>query len=312
VKDKVLILGATGVLGFELAIQASKFSNIDLTISTRSMAEFSVHASNISAKVIEFTVEDFMNRPHSYDFDEFDVIINAIGAIKQKSFKENDMLQINGYFPIKLAETVNSNTQIFHFTTDCVYLGDDSSVKDEYTAHDANDIYGKSKSIGEVHKSNVINLRSSFVGMEINNSYSLLGWFLNLEKNSIIPGYTNQFWNGITANSYSKIILNLIECFKRGDIQGRAVMIPQSQVIHIVPKNYVSKYELLELFKENTNRNDIVIQPTVSEKAINRVISTKFDSFNIELWKGIGYLQVPTIQELVQDMMDEYKARKLD
>jgi dTDP-4-dehydrorhamnose reductase len=311
---KVLILGATGVLGFELATQVSKFSEIDLTVSARSVVDLGKAINSFSTKIIEFNVEDFMKNPNFYNLDNFDVIVNAIGAIKQKNIKDDDMFQINSYFPMKLAETVKTSTRIIHFTTDCVFSGIDDRLKNESTMHDAEDIYGKSKSAGEVHKRNVTNFRSSFVGMELNQSYSLLGWFLNLEENSIISGYTNQFWNGITSHSYSRIIGKFIDSIREDKISGNDMgggQIPSHPIIHIVPRDYVSKYELLEMFKETTDRKDIIIQPRASEVAVNRVLSTNNNAFNVSLWNSAGYAEVPTIQELVKSMATEYRARKL-
>ena len=47
---------------------------------------------------------------------------------------------------------------------------------------DAKDLYGISKFKGEIKSNNVLNIRTSIIGIELNSSYSLLNWFLS-QKN---------------------------------------------------------------------------------------------------------------------------------
>lgn len=225
----------------------------------------------------------------------FDVVINCIGAIKQKGYSQVDMFAINSILPKLLARKVeNTDTKILHFTTDCVYKGETEALLHENREHDALDVYGLSKSLGEIQQENVFNIRTSFVGPEQGSNYSLLSWFTSQERNAVINGFSRQYWNGIGSLQYSKIIEAII---LRSNFS-----FPNN--IHLLPRDYVSKYELLLLFRDYFDREDVKIVRNDHEDFIYRVLSTSYPEINASLWRLAGYTEIPTIEFMVRELSD--------
>ena len=97
---------------------------------------------------------------------------------------------------------------MIHLSTDCVFKGDLGNYS-ELSKTDAVDEYGKSKLEGEItDQENVITLRTSIVGHEINSHYSLLEWFLSQDKEVI--GYKKAIFSGLTTLELFNIINNYI------------------------------------------------------------------------------------------------------
>lgn len=87
---------------------------------------------------------------------------------------------MNSEFPHIISE-IFPKSKIFQIATDCVFSG----TKGNYTEddfHNATDIYGKTKSLGEVKNNNFFNLRTSIIGKELDGKFSLIEWFLNSKK----------------------------------------------------------------------------------------------------------------------------------
>lgn len=218
-------------------------------------------------------------------------VINAIGLIKpyinDDVPKDNSLaFAVNSIFPHKLAMV--NDCQIIQIATDCVYSGDHNHYS-EKASHDPQDTYGLSKSLGEV--SPIHHLRCSIIGRELKNKVSLLEWFINQPLNGQVIGYTNHHWNGITTLAFAKICSGIIHCnFKLGNIQ------------HIVPANEVTKAELLKLFATYFKREDIKIDLKPTPQVIDRTLSTIHPDMNKELWKFAGYSEIPTLEQLVEDL----------
>ena len=223
-------------------------------------------------------------------------VINCIGRIKptidedsQESVFQAE--QVNSNLPKQLEALSSSRgLEIIQIGTDCVFSGKKGlyTIDDEY---DANDVYGRTKADGEIDSGKKMLLRTSIVGPEVKPGQSLLNWFLELDKESEVNGFENHMWNGITTLAFAKIV--------KGVILNN---IYTSKVIHLTPKDLVSKYELLSLFSTSFGRKDIDIIPTNADHVIDRTLLS--DSFldNEKIWKIAGYDDVPTISELVKEL----------
>lgn len=225
-----------------------------------------------------------------------DWIINCIGVIKQKidesdrNSVENTM-KINRDFPHELARAIQeTNTKVIQIATDCVFSGDVGNYSEE-SRHDALDLYGKSKSSGEINSKEILNLRVSIIGREIESKFSIADWFLSQDRGASVEGYQNHFWNGITTLAFSRIAAGII----RSDQQA-------SGTIHIVPGDQVSKYELLNLLSKYFDRGDIKIKPINTSIQIDRTLCTHYPELNNSIWKNAGYETIPSIEDLIAEL----------
>lgn len=206
-------------------------------------------------------------------------VINCIGIIKPYCDDVLKATVVNAVFPHVLPE------RTIQIATDCVYSGKAGQYR-ETDPHDATDVYGKTKSLGEAK--HIKNLRCSIIGPEVKNHISLLDWFLSQEKAN---GFTNHLWNGITTYHYSKIVQGII----REDIE-----LPTLQ--HIVPGDVVTKAELLRLIAK-AYRKDIPVTDTEADEAVDRTLATNNPELNLKLWKAAGYDKPPTIEQMLTELV---------
>jgi dTDP-4-dehydrorhamnose reductase len=174
---------------------------------------------------------------------------------------------VNSVFPHILANVCEKlNINLIHPTTDCVYIGNKGNYteKDE---HDIQDVYGRTKSLGE--PKNCMVIRTSIIGEETDNKRSLVEW-VKSQKNKEINGFNNHLWNGITCLEWVKFVSYIIET--------NSFWIGTK---HIFSPNIVNKYELLNLINKIYNLN-IIVKEISANETIDRTLNSIY-SFNYEI-----------------------------
>mgnify|MGYP000252247778 FL=1 len=286
---KVLILGGSGMIGTGLAksLQAAAI-NVEVTSRSGSPLErlpgVVVHKFEANTDSIEELLKDL---------ETGDYVVNCIGMVKSL-INDDDPEScdaayfLNSTFPSKLAAVAEAlGLRVIQMATDCVYSGQDGNYS-ESAPHDALDVYGKSKSLGEVPSTTVMNLRVSVIGK---GSQGLYHWVASQPQGSTITGYLDHQWNGITSGEYGRIIAGIVRdgLFAPG-------------VHHIVPTGSVNKNELVQLIAANSGRSDIKIVAANSSKAVDRTLTTNYEAFNAKLWAAAGRATVPSVAELVAEI----------
>ena len=284
---QIVVLGANGMLGSQVSKEL---------ISSGFKVTTAVRQSNFKAgdKILDYRSncdslgQFFKNEPN------VDVVVNCIGLIKQKfseTFQKKEMIELNTLLPMELDQCAEKyNFQVIQIATDCVFSGERGQYV-ESSPHDANDLYGVTKSLGEIDSKRYMNLRCSIIGNEINSRHSLHDWFLGNSANSTVTGYTNHFWNGVTTVSFARIVSGIIKT--KGFLPGTR---------HIVPSDMVSKYDLLKLIGDINDRGDITVEPFENEIGVDRTLNTVFPHFNETLWSWAGYEGIPSIRDMIAEM----------
>lgn len=216
--------------------------------------------------------------PSYHWYKEGDWIINCIGLIKPYCEDVERAVKVNALFPHSLPPTT------LQIATDCVYSGKKGKYA-ESDRHDATDVYGKTKSLGEA--SHIKNLRCSIIGPELKNHASLLDWFLEQKEAN---GFTNHLWNGITTYHFAKIVEGIIR---------EGIELPKLQ--HIVPADVVTKAELLKIIAR-AYKKKIKVTDIEAGEAIDRTLDTHNKAKNRELWKAAGYAKPLTIEEMIKEL----------
>ena len=266
-KKKVLVLGATGMLGSMVYGYLDKYSRHKIAGTAR---------NNIFPQ--SFEVFDFFEGEKRYDFlKDFDYIINCIGIIKPFC-KDDDpkgvfnAISINTLFPRRLSEFLrNSKTKVVQIATDCVYSGRVGQYNED-SVHDALDVYGKTKSLGEVNRDNLLNIRCSLVGPDKHKKVSLLEWSLNQKDGAKLKGYAHHKWNGVTTLQFAKVCQRIID----NNLFDR--LRKTSHIHHYLPNKTVNKYELLKIFAGVFDRNYSIEEVDDVGEPVDRTLSTKFSS----------------------------------
>jgi dTDP-4-dehydrorhamnose reductase len=286
----VLILGATGMLGSAVVGAFAGF-NGQVTVTARPGVKPIVSPE---VPVLEFDAEK--EDISLLTTQQFDFIINCIGLIKseidEKSVKSlNAAVNLNVNLPLKISDLAErTGSKVIQIATDCVYSGSKGSYV-ESDHHDPLDIYGKTKSLGEVPSQNMMHVRSSIIGKEARGHTSLYDWVRLQQKGAQIRGFTDHFWNGVPATTLGHVYRAVIE---------KDLFLPG--VHHLVPSNVVTKAQLVSAIAEHEGREDLKIEPGPSGNPIDRTLSTNTPEFSSGLWKAVGYAQVPSIEELVVEI----------
>jgi dTDP-4-dehydrorhamnose reductase len=292
----ILVLGGTGMLGHEFINALINYKNFNITATSRDLKNKFISNTKKKIKWIHLDVETIKIKSLKKIVNNQDYIINCIGLIKPY-IKENSLkdlkraLKINSIFPAELNETLNkSNCKIFQIATDCVFSGSKGNYN-EKDLHDAFDVYGKSKSLGEINNKNFFNIRCSIIGPELKNFNSLYEWFKKSSQNSELNGFINHQWNGLTTKAYAYAIIAIII---------KKIQIPN--LIHLIPADKLNKFEIIQNFKSKLNRKDIKIKKVISSIKINRTLSTLYKKQNYKIWKNSIYKKPPSIQKLILEM----------
>ena len=287
---KVLVLGAQGMLGSMVADVLGRLPDLDVRVTVRDPSaptpagvpwrRFDARRDSLAAVL---------------DADPADWVVNAIAITASRiNPRDSDSVQaaieLNALFPRRLAQAAGARGQrVIQIATDGVYSGSDGPY-DETDAHDATDVYGQTKSLGEVAADNVVALRCSIVGPELATPSSLLGRTLAAPWSATLPGFTAQSWNGLTTLHFARLCAAVIG--------GTAVTEPQ----HVVPAGSVTKAELLALVVGAFARGDLTIASEPGPRRLDRRLTTVRPDVNDRLWRAAGYERPPTIAAMVQEL----------
>jgi dTDP-4-dehydrorhamnose reductase len=141
-----------------------------------------------------------------------DVIINAAGAIKQHDLYSaiDQTFFINGVLPHLLAQLAGPRgARVVHFSTDCVFKGDRGNYS-EADKPDVEDLYGRSKAMGEIDYGSHLTIRTSIIGFELTGHFGLLGWFLKQPPGSNLKGFNKAIYSGLPTVTLARLVRDLI------------------------------------------------------------------------------------------------------
>lgn len=195
---------------------------------------------------------------------EPDVIINAVGVIKQNDAAKDSMqlVSLNTLLPHFLARlTKKLGSRLIHISTDCVFSGVKGCYK-EADQVDAADLYGQTKYMGEVwNQRHVLTLRTSIIGHELFRKSSLLEWFL--VQSGTARGYRKAIFSGLPTVELARIIEQYV------------LPNPSLSGLYHVSAESIDKFTLLQLIAKQYKK-EIQLQ-AVDEPVIDRSLdSMKF------------------------------------
>ena len=282
-ESTVLVLGSTGMLGNAMLRFLADSPGINVVGSARSIAG------------VRLLRKDLRDRVHvGVDVDNSDAltkllglvrpqaVINCIGLIKQLVDAGDPLaaIAINSLLPHRLSRLCSlMGARLVHVSTDCVFAGTRGLYR-EYDVPDAQDLYGRSKLLGEVvNDGHTVTLRTSFIGHELASANGLVGWFL--AQAGSVRGYRKAVFSGLPTVELARIV--------------RDHVLPQPELsgLYQVSANPIDKLTLLQLVAKEYG-HDIDIEPN-ERMAIDRSLdSSRFRA-------ATGY-RPPNWDELVHRM----------
>ena len=235
-KKKVLILGVDGMIGHKIA-QVLESKNEIIGTSRKSIEPINIGLKNSKIIFKNFTVDtdfNFLNNLMP------DIIINCVGITTRRinNINISQLEFINSKLPHILGDwAINNKRRLIHLSTDCVFSGKTGNYIDN-SFHDATDLYGKSKSLGEVNNKNTLTIRTSLIGREIFNFTELFEWF-HSNNGGKVSGYDNVIYSGITTIRLGKLLEKIINDF------------PNLSGIYNFSSEPITKYSLLNLINKH-------------------------------------------------------------
>jgi len=235
---RILILGGDGMLGHQLFKHLKSRHDVrvtlrqDLAVYKKFMlfsTENSYSGIDVRSPIkLAGVITDF----HP------DAVVNAIGIVKQlpEASENIPSIEINALFPHRLALLCRDiSARMIHLSTDCVFSGNKGNYKESDTS-DPDDLYGRTKFLGEVMEKHCLTLRTSMIGQELSRKKSLLEWFLSQSKT--VKGYKKVIFSGLTTLELSRVIENIISNY------------PEANGVYHVSSEPISKFDLLWLIKK--------------------------------------------------------------
>ena len=261
------------MIGHQILLSLAKEDfNINAHFKTKKKNQDLLKAKNITFHFLEITalnIQEFLKSINP------DIIINAAGVTirRLKVTSVDKVIFTNSILPHILNDwSQKYNSRLIHFSTDCVFSGNKGNYKDNDLT-DALDLYGKTKSLGEISSKNTLTLRSSMIGFELHNRSELLEWVFSNKKKSI-NGFSNVIYSGITTTLMSKIVIKIIHDY------------PNLTGIYNISSAPISKYLLLkkinDIFDLNIKVESVEYKP--SDKSLESIKFSSKTGIEIPSW----------------------------
>lgn len=283
---KILVLGASGMLGHVLFTELQKKHNVFGTVRSIDNLPFDDNRGLIGS----VNIEDLSSLEHIIKKINPDIVINCIGVIKQLQESKNKIIsiEINSLFPHKLSEICKLHkSRVIHFSTDCVFSGKTGNYNENDLA-DARDTYGLTKYMGEVDYPHTLTLRTSIIGHELNSSVSLLDWFLSQKE--ACSGYSRAIFSGFPTITVARFLNDFV--FPNDELSG----------VYNFSSEPISKLDLLVKIKKQYGKN-IQINPSDQLEIDRSLDSSKLKEktgFKNQNW-----------DQMIADMYEHFKASSI-
>lgn len=286
---RVLVLGASGMIGsamFRMLSERQGWSVFGTVRSVETKQHFS--SETVSNLIDSIDVDKPDNMLRVFAKVQPNVVVNCIGLTKHHKESDDPLLAIpvNALLPHRLADLCSvGGARLVHVSTDCVFSGRKGAYS-EHDLADADDVYGKTKLLGEVNCPHAVTLRTSTIGHELQSQLGLLEWFL--AQQGSCTGFRNAIFSGLPNNYFAQLV--------------RDVVIPRTELsgLYHVGASPISKYDLLTLIASVYGKS-IDIQAD-DQFMINRSLNS--DRFKL----ATGFIS-PSWPELIKSMHD-YQLRK--
>lgn len=246
---RILIFGGDGMLGH--ALLRAWHGRHELFASYRmDEAAYGTHpaAPGVDA-LYGVDVRDLQDVVSAVAVAQPDAVVNAVGIVKQRLAAKESIpsLEVNSLFPHRLSEVCRAaGARLVHLSTDCVFSGRKGAYRETDDA-DAQDLYGRSKLLGELHEPHCLTLRTSIIGLELSRKKSLIEWFL--AQRGVVKGFTRAIYSGLTTAEMARAIEHML------------VHEPTLGGLWHLSSAPISKFDLLSGLQARLKRTDVEIRP---------------------------------------------------
>src|SRR5215207_9726772 len=291
---KLLITGASGLLGINLALEAMREHEV-----------FGVDRGKLQSAPFPMTRTNFFNSnafESALDATQPDWVINCAAlANLEECEKHPDQAKIlNTNLPAQLATAcAKRNLKFIHLSTDAVFDGTHTGEYSEEDIPNPQGVYSQTKLAGEHAvldaNPNAIIARVNFFGWSLGGRRSLGEFFVNnLSEGRNVNGFTDVIFCPMWVNHLSQTLLEMLE----KDLHG---------LYHVVGAQAMSKYQFgLEIARKFGLKGSLI-----SPKSVEGSGLTAKRSHN--LWLSIHKLSTDLGGEIpnFSTDLDEFYPQKI-
>lgn len=273
--EKILVLGASGMLGNAVFRVLAGSPQSDVVGTVRSSRSVGLLPNTLGERLVSgVDVENSDTLVSLFSKVRPAVVINCIGLVKQLA-ESDDPLQaipVNSVLPHRLARLCDAvGARLVHMSTDCVFSGK-RGMYSETDFPDADDLYGRSKFLGEVDYPNAITLRTSIIGHERDGARSLINWFLSQEGQ--VKGYARAVFSGFPTVEIARIIRDYV------------IPNPELHGVFNVSAEPINKFDLLTLVAEVYGKSIEIVSDDklVIDRSLDSTRFRQATGFSPEQW----------------------------
>lgn len=210
---RVLILGASGMLGHKLVEQLSPHHELFGTFRT---ARCHPDRNQGFTRIDDVVAQDLESLVLAFAQARPEVVVNCIGLVKLLRPSRREMIEVNAAFPHRVHSLcLATGARLIQMSTDAVFSGRVGGYC-ESTPPDPVDDYGRSKLLGEVEE-NALTLRTALLGPELGTRNGLLSRFSAFRGRNIRV-FRQAVLSGLTTLEASRLLLCVID--QHPDLHG--------------------------------------------------------------------------------------------
>jgi dTDP-4-dehydrorhamnose reductase len=273
---RILITGASGLLGLNLALETTRRHTVFGTVNLHALKTdaFTVIQTDLLApgaveRLLESTQPDW--------------VIHCAALANLDTCEADPLLaqQLNTDLPRTLASHVaRSGARLVHISTDSVFDG----LRGDYSEEDIPTpigVYSRTKLNGELAVADVdptaIIARVNLFGWSLTGSRSLAEFFFNnLSLGKQVMGFTDVFFCPLLANELADIFVRMLEKNLRG-------------LYHVVSSESLSKYDFGVHLAQRFNLDGSLINPTsVTQSGLKATRSPNLTLRSDKLARALG------------------------
>jgi dTDP-4-dehydrorhamnose reductase len=287
-KSKVLILGGSGFLGFNLVKHFSQLQPVMATYNQTQLSDFS------GVSWIKFKAEDYTRLKQILVKMEPKVVINCIAltSIEECQLNQNKAEFLNRFFPIEVAKVCKSlEIQFVHISTD-----HQESITGKFrTEHDPSfwvNKYGETKILGDeeiiMNNPKSIVVRTNFFGWDSIRNQSLLDLIFNsIKKGELFYGFSDVEFTPVSIYELFRNISYLLDSSFEG-------------VVNISSNRSISKYEFAKIVASYLHSNsNMIIKSSIYDSSLLTQRPKNMSLDNSLLRSIIGH-EIPTVEDMVE------------
>jgi dTDP-4-dehydrorhamnose reductase len=291
---RLLVTGASGLLGLNLALEASKQHEVYGVINQHLLNTTAFHVEQVdllSPGAIEQILE--LTQP------EWVIHCAALANVDACESEPALAKQLNTTLPVELAKHVaKGGARLVHISTDAVFDGS----RGEYSELDVPNplsIYARTKLEGEravlaVYPQAIV-ARVNLFGWSLRGQRSLGEWFFNnLQAGKQMRGFTDVYFCPLLANHLAALLLIMLEKQLSG-------------LYHVVSSECISKYAFgVEIARRFGFDESLIVASSVTQAGLAAARSPKLTLQTSKLSFALGE-PPPTLPEGIEGFFTLYR-----